>query len=203
MRIRPSIETRRSLARGVTLSETLVVVSAVAVLLTLLSLGMGGIRTELKREQAIALMRTLDSALGAYHEALGEWPADLNPNPSALEYGARPASRKDDDASGQRVIDLMAHTPASRVVLETLPDILREKTDRATPSAGEWNTSVRDPWGNPLRCLTSRSPLIPHRMAVAANRNRPIFISAGPDGRFGFSDVSAASDNIRSDEIEE
>ncbi|HOQ87252.1 MAG TPA: hypothetical protein PLQ89_16180, partial [Phycisphaerae bacterium] len=105
-----------------------------------------------------------------------------------------------DPAAVDRMLALMAGVPAARARLETLPAVLRVAPAESARSAGAWG-SIRDPWGRPLHCLTASSPLAVHRKAVAANQGRPIFISAGPDGRFGFQDVSAASDNIRSDEI--
>ncbi|HOA72743.1 MAG TPA: hypothetical protein PL151_11195 [Phycisphaerae bacterium] len=192
--------------RGITLSETLVTAAALAVVLAALGLGTEGIRNDLKRQQAVAMMEILDQALVAYHAQTGAWPVDA-------DSGARPAAAADEDADSpsperyeadpaavDRMLALMAGVPAARARLETLPAVLRVAPAESARSAGAWG-SIRDPWGRPLHCLTASSPLAVHRKAVAANQGRPIFISAGPDGRFGFQDVSAASDNIRSDEI--
>jgi hypothetical protein len=47
-----------------------------------------------------------------------------------------------------------------------------------------------------LKCATSASPQESERQLVAANGGRPVFISAGPDRRFGETDPSAAADDI-------
>jgi hypothetical protein len=112
-----------------------------------------------------------------------------------------PAGRYEaDPAAVDRTLVSLAQVPGARAHLEKLPPVLRVKPNGSADSAGAWG-SIRDPWGRPLHCFTASSPLAVHRKSVAANQGRPIFISAGPDGRFGFNDVSAASDNIRSDEI--
>ena len=99
------------------------------------------------------------------------------------------------------VIAVLAAEPASRAILDKTRPVLRviPVADIADGvSELPWGT-VQDAWGRPLRCLTaaSKSPL--DREAVAVNGGRPIFISAGPDGRFGTRDIAAAADNLRSD----
>ncbi|MBI4580862.1 MAG: hypothetical protein HY718_14230 [Planctomycetes bacterium] len=212
-----------SCRRAVTLSETLVAGALVGLLVVVVAIGMDAMRTELKRRQAIALLAALDEALTAYHQATAQWPPDHALPPTPGRPG--PAIDPDDDGSGDRIIVVLAAVAESRAVLQRVPNILRlpgegggssteagrdarppnlrvpgEGGGSATrPGGANWGTVV-DPWGRRLRCLTATSPSATHRKAVAANRNRPIFISAGPDGRFGFTDVSAASDNLRSDE---
>jgi hypothetical protein len=194
-------KTQNRYRRGVTLSETLVTAATIAVILIVIGLGLEGIRTELKRDQAVELMRTLDQALLAYQQATRHWPVDVGMPAETLVVRADSTELQPDPAGTDRVIEAMAGVTASRTVLESLPAALRMQPPQGVVSTpADWG-SVQDPWGRRLHCLTSASPLPAHRKAVAANRNRPIFISAGPDGRFGFADVAAASDNIRSDEI--
>lgn len=182
--------------RAVTLSETLVALAAVGLAILVLALGTDGVRTELKRKQCAELAQSLHRALLAYHQSTGGWPAGSQ---RPAESSADPLTAGGVE-SGTRVLGELARLGVSRTVLAALPEALRADAGGA---AGEpelkW-ASVVDPWGNPLICLTSTSPLAAQRKAVAANRGCPIFISAGPDGRFGLNDPSAASDNIRSDE---
>jgi type II secretory pathway pseudopilin PulG len=185
--------------RGITLSETLVVAIATGVLITLVMLGMDGIRTELKRQQTMALLETLDQALLAYYQGTGSWPAD--PGPFARSYpDVLRQPDPDSDGSGDRVINLLAAVPACRVVLATIPEILRPAPEGETREIRSGSVTVVDAWGRSLSCLTAASSSPMHRKAVAANENRPVFISPGPDGRLGFTDVATASDNVRSDE---
>jgi type II secretory pathway pseudopilin PulG len=187
-----------------TLSEVLIAATLFGVLLAVLMLGMDGIRTELKRRQTLDLLETLDHALRAYHQATGAWPADVVAPPETPSFRLDNVHRTDPDAdSGDRVVTALASVAASRTILQTVPKTLRvtHGADRPTATApGADSGGVRDSWGRPLCCLTAASPSAVHRKAVAANENRPIFISAGPDGEFGFVDVSTASDNLRSDE---
>lgn len=194
--------------RGLTLSETLIAAVLLALGLAVLARGMDGLRAELKRRQAVALMRMLDRALSAYHEETRRWPLPAPAmQPAAtkpadlLSLLSPPAEREPD--SGDRVMAALAQVPASRGMLRRVPDILRVPPDpdpqRQPWRGSEWG-SVRDPWGRRLACLTAASESPAHRKAVAANGDRPIFISAGMDGRFGLTEAAAASDNIRSDE---
>jgi type II secretory pathway pseudopilin PulG len=216
--MRPSRHSRRSARFGrsaMTLSEILIAATLFGVLLAVLMLGMDGIRTELKRRQALDLLNTLDRALLAYHQAVKVWPVDPGSPPAPPPAADHPPAADPDEASGNRVISVLAAVPASRTVLQTIPAILRVPVDvpsgAGTPvdagaSAGAGIPSrtdfgVQDPWGRPLCCLTAASRSAVHRKTVAANENRPIFIIAGPDGNLGFTDVAAASDNLRSDEL--
>lgn len=207
-----------------TLSETLLAAALVGLVLVVIALGMDGIRTDLKREQTIALLQTLDRSLVAYHQSTGQWPADeggtgaaprlpseASSNGVGLDGGTshRRASEVEDAAlavldgkgSGDRVVAKLAGVPEARAVLQGVPEVLRVPLDIADVSSGELSWTVQDPWGQRLVCLTAANPSAMHRKAVAANNNRPIFVSAGPDGRFGLTDVSAASDDLRSDEL--
>ncbi len=101
------------------------------------------------------------------------------------------------DGSAERVITALAAVPASRAVLERIPEVLRvpRQGEDRDADADAWGT-VQDAWGHRLRCLTAASPSEVDRQAVAGNGGRPIFVSAGPDGQFGIHDPAAAADNI-------
>lgn len=202
--------------RAMTLIEVLIAAILCGMVLFVLMLGMDGIRSELKRRHTLGLLGTLDRALMAYHRATGIWPVDPGlPVPAkARTHAASPIA--DDIETGHRMVMVLAGEPASRSVLETIPPVLRVEAGPAdrgdttggnsfrappTPSPGSDWGRVQDSWGRPLRCLTSASPSSGDRKAVAANENRPIFISAGPNGDFGIDDPAAKADNLRSDEL--
>ncbi len=188
--------------RGVTLSETLVTAAVVGVLLVLVGLGVDGIRNELKRKQTVALLDTLDRAIVAYHQSAGNWPAEASESVS-LQREPADADDPDENASGDRIVAILAEVPAAHTILQTIPEVLRVPADQSEqPTTRPALGLIRDPWGHRLCCLTAFSPSPSQRKAVAANGNRPVFISAGPDGRLGFLNVSAASDNLRSDELQ-
>ena len=177
-----------------TLVETLIAAAVIGVVLAVVTLGMATVRSDLKHNQVGQLLAILDDALSAYHQATGKWPTE----PGAENEGRASAEH---DGSADRVIAVLAAEPASRAILDKTRPVLRvipvaDIADGA--SELPWGT-VQDAWGRPLRCLTaaSKSPL--DREAVAVNGGRPIFISAGPDGRFGTRDIAAAADNLRSD----
>jgi len=180
--------------RAMTLAETLVAAAVIGVVLAMVALGVATVRSDLKHGQVEQLLATLDEALSAYHQATSEWPAD-----PGVEDEDRASAEQ--DGSADRVIAALAAEPASREILDKTGLVLRVKpgTDLSTAtSESSWGT-LQDAWGRRLRCLTSasRSPI--DREAVAANGGRPIFVSAGPDGRFGTHDIAAAADNLHSD----
>ncbi|MBN2563533.1 MAG: type II secretion system protein [Phycisphaerae bacterium] len=86
----------------------------------------------------------------------------------------------------QATIDLLDHD-RTRPILLALPQAVWE-----TPA----KRNLVDPWGTPLQyhSATSGSAL------VKANNGRPIFVSAGPDRRFGDGDPAGLGDNLRSDD---
>ena len=100
------------------------------------------------------------------------------------------------------ILELTATVLAARELLDGIEPILRvPPVPDPEPTAGPeaWGT-VRDGWGRPLRCLTADAPTPADREAVIAQGGKPIFISAGPDRRFGLNDVRFTADNLRSDE---
>lgn len=184
-----------------TLSETLVAALVVALALLLISLGVEGTQAELKRRQAMELLQLMNDALAAYQAATGQWPADPGPSPSEGETLLE--VEPENDGSGDRVLAVLSAVPKVRVVLDRVADTLHvlpsELPAEGRRQPNDWGT-IQDPWGQRLRCLTTNNASQLYRKAVAANGNRPIFISAGADGRFGLKDVSSASDDLRSDE---
>ena len=83
--------------------------------------------------------------------------------------------------------------PASVKHLEAIPV-------RLLYAADDGRIACRDPWGRRLRYLTALIADTEGKRRVARNGGRPIFESAGPDGRFGQSTDPATADDIRSDE---
>jgi type II secretory pathway pseudopilin PulG len=164
-----------------TLIETLLVVVVVGIVLLVIARQADSVRDGLKRNQTRQCLMTLDEALSAYHQASKAWPVL---KPKAV------SPRRAVHARLHSVIDPLRRVAASRQILEKLPAQLWFAWDESdTPLP-------RDAWGNPLRCLTASSPREADRYTVAAYGGRPVFISAGPDGDFGFEDPVAATDNI-------
>jgi type II secretory pathway pseudopilin PulG len=205
---------------AMTLPETLIAATVVGLALIAVALGLSTMRTDLRRSRTVELLVMLDQALAMYQHETGQWPVIQTPS------GGRESTRADlqnatdqrpdsdgvenlpseREESGNSVIALLAEASASREALQRVPEVMRSPvaadsrlTPSTLPSALSW--TVHDAWGRPLRCLTAASPTPLDREAVAANRGRPIFISAGEDGDFGLRDRSAAADNIRSDEL--
>jgi type II secretory pathway pseudopilin PulG len=101
------------------------------------------------------------------------------------ETGSYPTSHGPNSAI-QATIDLLDHDK-TRPILRALPPSLWQ---------GGGKRNLVDPWGTPLQYYSeaSGSPW------VRANNNRPVFVSAGSDGKFGDEDAAALGDNLRSDD---
>lgn len=197
----PSLALRAGLGRrrGITFTETLITAALLGLVLVVVALGIHTVQGDLKRQQVWDLLATLDNSLTAYHEATGTWPFASARRPDDPDANRLPIN--DDPAEiSRRVIAALADVPASREILDTIPEILRVPPEREEAVAGQWGT-VRDAWGRPLHCLTARSRAPLDWQAVAANRGKPIFISAGLDGRFDSRDSVAEADNLRSDQM--
>lgn len=183
-----------------TFTETLITATLLGLLLVVVALGIHSVRGDLKHQQVWYLLVSLDKALEAYHEATGTWPFTPATQPSGTEP-ERLSINDDPTESGRRVINALAAVPASREILESIPAILRIPPERTEAKINDdWGT-VRDAWGRPLRCLTALSRIPVEWQAVAANRGKPIFISAGTDGEFTSRDSVAEADNLRSDQL--
>jgi len=197
---------------AMTLPETLVAGAIVGLVLIAVALGVATVRTDLKRLQVQELLAVLDEALCAYQAATGQWPAgspaaahgespDGEKAPVPPRITAGPQAADSGGASADQVVAALAAVPASRTVVERIPAVLRvpPQGEVASPNKADWGT-VQDAWGRRLECLTATSRSAIARQAVAANHDKPIFISAGVDGRFG-RDTYDDADNLRSDEL--
>jgi len=187
-----------SCRRAVTLTETLIIAALLAVVLMIIALGTEKVRSDLKHQQVWELLATLDEALSAYYRSTGHWPKcdDKTPGNESqqLEQG--------DMQTGihECVISAMASVDKSQEILSRIPIKLRLVDNPEDRQRTHFRT-VQDAWAKRLRCITARSASHIDRQAVAANNGKPIFISAGTDGRFGDQDVVYAADNLRSDEL--
>ncbi len=197
--LRSTSRTGRYGRRAVTFTETLITATLLGLLLVVVALGVHSVRSDLKHKQVWDLLVTLDKALDAYHETTGTWPFTLATQPDETEP-ERLSSNDDPTESGRRVINALAAVPASREILDTIPDLLRVPPESKQAEPNDWGT-VRDAWGQPLHCLTALSRIPVEWQAVAANLGKPIFISAGTDGQFSSRDSVAEADNLRSDQL--
>ncbi len=181
--------------RALTLIETAIAAILIGLLLIVATQGMDAVRDDLKRRRTENVLVLLDKALTAYHQTTGRWPVDPDNETQSDDLSEH-------DRSGDRVIAALATVPEARKALEQIPPAYRAaapNTDApASPAGQPWGT-VHDAWGQRLRCITADSLLPSERDALAANAGKPIFISAGPDKRFGLQNRPNAADNIRSD----
>ena len=160
--------------RAMTLVEALLAGLGLGVVLWVLSgLYDRGLTTARVR-QARELLGTLSEALDAYHDAAGAyvpgWPS----------------------GSCEAVFPAMLGVPASAEVLATL-DVRLLHLHNGRPKC-------LDPWGRPVRYVTSRMADPDLRSRVTRHHGRPIFESAGPDGRFGRGSDAASADDLATDE---
>jgi len=72
---------------------------------------------------------------------------------------------------------------------------------RHWPAPAGWPAELQpvDPWGGRYRYITRQND---RSGRVLDNGNWPVFVSAGPDGRYGDKDLTAEADNRSTDEIE-
>jgi hypothetical protein len=182
----------------------------VAIGLVVVALGMSWIRGELKRHQTWVLLERLDEALDAYHATVGHWPGDdgvteTRPaEPPVSTEGQPPWVTTAGDSHGvgldavsDEVVAALAGVADSYHVLQQIPTALWAERDDASSDIEEpAMPALRDAWGRRLSCVTAASPLPHHRQLLAANGGKPIFISAGPDGRPGHDDPADAADNL-------
>lgn len=181
--------------RALTLIETAIAAILIGLLLIVVTQSMNAVRDDLKRRRTETVLVLLDKALTAYHQTTGRWPMDPG-DETRVEVSS------ENDGSGDRVIAALATIPEARKALDQIPPAYRAAApniDAPASLAGQpWGT-VHDAWGQRLRCITAESLLPSERDALAANAGKPIFISAGPDKRFGLQNRPNAADNIRSD----
>lgn len=188
-----------------TLTETLLAASALALLMLIVAVGVDQVRTDLKRRQVEQTLVLLDRALHAYQHDTGDWPGGSGMEP---HEGAPTDALSPTEHAAIEVLAVLRSVGASRLILDEVPESLRRPDTRAASGSNAHPDStvnafamLVDAWGHPLHCLTRHSPANVQRMAVAANGGCPIFISAGSDGLFDSEDGSAAGDNIRSSEV--
>jgi type II secretory pathway pseudopilin PulG len=127
-----------------------------------------------KLDQASALVASLDRAVRTYAEVSGAYPPG---RPDGALVGVLPA--------------LLA-VPESKTQLKSVSPTLLYVVDG--------RVHCRDPWGQPLRCLTPRVTDSALARRVELNGEVPVFECAGPDRSFGDGDPARQADNIRSDE---
>jgi len=171
--------------RAMTLSETLIATALIGLVLTMVALGITAVRTDMRTRQTWDLLRTLAAALDAYHEQTGAWPLD-----DRDDYLKQSKTVDGPDGSAEYILKTLHGVAASEAILARVPEVLRDRGG-VGPA---W--TVVDGWGRQLRCLTAASGRTLERQAVAANGGKPIFVSAGGDGRFGTENVAAAADNL-------
>ncbi len=158
-----------------TVFETAILAAVIGVVLFILAGGLGAMRQQAKRNLCIRLMTQLSEALTAYHRQTGTYP------PGAPDLSAGPA------------ITAVEGVDRAAAALSALPPSLHLGED---PAVG-----CVDPWGVPLRYLTTTAPSQRDRQEVAANGGVPIFESAGRDRDFGTFQPSASADNIRTNDL--
>jgi type II secretory pathway pseudopilin PulG len=157
-----------------TLVEMAVVLLLLGISLFLLAGWARMTRQEAKRQLAVQALRALDEAMTLYEQRFGHPPR------------GRP------DGSADEAIAALLDDPSSAKRLDSLPAALRRTKGS--------RTSLVDPWGTPLRYITSVHESPAMRARVASNAGWPIFDSAGPDRRFGSADGTGGGREIRGEE---
>ena len=171
---------------GLTSVETLLFAAALGFVGLLLALGTSSIRDELKRKQTHDMLLVLDRALALYHDTTDQWPEAAPAEPVASTAHRNPS---------RDVLAALLTVPASSQVLNEIPAILWANAGMAS-SANATQVVLQDAWGREVRCLTLASASESDRQLVEANGRCPVFLSAGPDGRFGDKNASDAADDI-------
>ncbi len=171
----------RPAGRGFTLVELMIVLFILGVLVTLVVSVGRYVLNESSKQKTAAALKLLNSALLEYHEQKGAYPDDTDPN------GKTPSFDGDDEKalrnaaiySSKGMVHELMEVKASKAFLDDLP------ADMINRAEGY----VKDGWDRPMAYLPD-----------GGMANRPVVISAGPDGEYG-RDLQSA-DNIRSDEIQ-
>ncbi|MCP4591154.1 MAG: type II secretion system protein [bacterium] len=127
-----------------------------------------------KVQQMDALIHALNEAIGLYHESTEHYP------PGRGDGAASPAL-----AAMQLTSKPSAHLQAQKSNLLFLAD---------------GKLGCVDPWGQPLRYVSSRCEKPAYRRRTEANGGVPFFLSAGPDRRFGDDTPAGMADNICGDD---
>lgn len=167
---RPSIANRKSHvanSAAFTLVEMLVVVAILIIVLGLMVNLARSVRVGYATDVTKELLRKLDDAVTRYQQRTGRLPdvADLIPtNGSVDEQALRGRAIRNNT---EVIAALRASGDLSGAMLGELPMTLYN------------NGSLRDAWGGPLVFMPRFNRLI--GMAL---RDRPFFVSAGPDRKF-------------------
>lgn len=165
--------------RAFTLVELLVAMFIIAILITLVVQVARYVYEEASRKETQSIQNLTMRAVEAFHELTGEYPPD-DPNDfpagtvtteTILLYHLKGDHLR---TSPQEELDLKARIKKATgpVLLELPSDVIK---------AG--GNTIRDGFGNPMQYYRTEGL-----------GNRPVLISAGPDGQFG------NEDDIRSDE---
>jgi len=170
----------RPAGTGFTLIELLAVIVILGIIVALvISVGVY-LRNESSRKSTVATMEIIANALAAYQEDKGITPAEDKPNAFVTNPADAPAEMT---AAQQRCKNLYGQLSACKSSADRLASLPQDANDTT-------NSQFLDGYGN----------TIDYRIAGGVG-NKPVLISAGPDGKFGIIpvDLGAQKDNIRSD----
>lgn len=159
---------------ALTLVESLLVALILALLLWLTT---GLYQRELnvaRTRQSRQMLKTLDAALDAYHEATGTYPL-------GTLHGA----------ADQAIAALLGHPDSGRHL---------QSLDLALLHMRDGRPRCIDPWGKRLRFISQQIAQPDLRRRFQANAHKPIFESSGPDQTFGLPNQPPTADDIRTDD---
>ncbi len=161
--------------RGMTRVELLLVYVVLTLAVVLLAGVNGYVQREAKCRLAEDMLLTLRESLPAYHEAVGEYPAEQH------------------DHDADRAIAALLSESASAETLKRWP--------LALPHGPGNGIQLVDPWGTRFRYLIRDDSVTigAQGSSKPSAGTVPLFESAGPDREFGDTDGSRAKDNLSSD----
>jgi prepilin-type N-terminal cleavage/methylation domain-containing protein len=158
-----------SLVRGFTIVELLIVVAVLTIVLGLMVNLASSVRVQYATDVTKDLLRTLDNAVNQYRERYGILPAVtplIPPTGTVTEEVLRKNARQN---NLDIVRALRTSNDLAGATLDKLPVTLYSSSDGA----------LRDAWNSPIVFMPRFDRLI--GMAL---RDRPFFVSAGPDRKF-------------------
>ena len=197
-----------------TLIEMLVVIFILSILVTLV-VGVGNyVYDEAGRKQTQATMAVLANTIDAFHEEFDKYPSDhlsLDDDVELCWYltGHITVDSADPNSQGAYAW-LVGGSPSNQQIIDLnnrITNVTRERLVKlskdAYASGASSTNAFRDGFGNPIRYNDD-----------AGLGGRPVLISAGPDGLFGWDDPDDSGgfltpnpdptkqeDNVRSDEF--
>jgi type II secretory pathway pseudopilin PulG len=150
-----------------TIVEMLVVVAVLIIVLGLMVNLARSVRVEYATDVTKDLLRKLDDAIAQYRATTGHLPAvtPLIPDGPAPTEAQIRANARQNNVEVVRALRYSSALPAS--ALEKLPVTIYD------------NTALRDAWNSPIVFMPRFDP----RIGMAL-RDRPFFVSAGPDRKF-------------------